>query len=78
GPEKVARKFGHVVIFMDIRKTDRGKYSTRFIPLEDNPRQTKPNDITRLHVQTLEEIIRRRPEFWLWSHRRWKHSRGNK
>ncbi len=78
GPEKVARKFGHAVIFMDVQKISRGKYSTRFIPLFDDPKNTQENEITRKHVQTLEEIIRRRPEYWLWSHRRWKHSRDKK
>ncbi len=75
GPEKIARKFGHVVVFMDIRKVGRGKYSTRFIPLFEHPGETSPNEITRAHVRTLESILHERPEYWLWSHRRWKHSR---
>ena len=27
---------------------------------------------TRRCMQALEEIIRERPEFWLWGHKRWK------
>lgn len=32
-------------------------------------------ELTRRHTQKLEEAIRRRPELWVWQHRRWKHTR---
>ncbi|MCC7502608.1 MAG: hypothetical protein IT229_08775, partial [Flavobacteriales bacterium] len=31
--------------------------------------------ISELHTRRLEQDIRRRPEIWLWTHRRWKHRR---
>ncbi|WP_448634902.1 hypothetical protein [Pedobacter panaciterrae] len=34
---------------------------------------TEEFEITRLHTQFLEEIIKDEPAYWLWSHRRWKH-----
>lgn len=77
GPEKIARKFGHVVVFMDILKTARGRYKVKFTPLFEEPEKTAPEEITKAHVKALEKTIREKPEFWLWSHRRWKHSRRN-
>ena len=37
--------------------------------------QTEENQITREYIKKLEAAIRKRPDNWLWSHRRWKHSR---
>jgi len=75
GPEKVARKFGHVVVFMNINKVKRGYYEAEFIPLFDDPKNTVENEITTAHVEMLEKFIKEKPEYWLWSHRRWKHKR---
>ena len=30
-------------------------------------------ELTRRHTALLESIIRKRPELWLWQHKRWKH-----
>jgi KDO2-lipid IV(A) lauroyltransferase len=75
GPEKIARKFGHAVVFMNIQKVKRGHYEVEFIPLFDDPKKTHENEITQKHVKVLENIIRKEPAYWLWSHRRWKHQR---
>ena len=77
GPEKIARKFNHAVVFMNIDKIKRGYYEAEFIPLFDNPAKTEELEITKKHVATLEHFIRKRPELWLWSHRRWKHQKDN-
>jgi len=75
GIEKIARKTGFPVFFMKVDKVARGYYEAEFILLEEEPAQTKPYEITRRHIRLLEEIIREKPELWLWSHRRWKHKR---
>jgi KDO2-lipid IV(A) lauroyltransferase len=75
GPEKIAKKFGHAVVFMNIKKAKRGYYEVEFIPMFDDPKSTAENEITIAHVKMLEDIIRKKPEYWLWSHRRWKHTR---
>lgn len=75
GAEKVASKFRQAVVFMDIQKVHRGFYEVEFTKLFDDASQTKAYEITRAHTKFLEEIIRKRPEYWLWSHKRWKHTR---
>lgn len=75
GPEKVASKFKLAVVFMDIQKISRGFYEVRFTKLFDDASQTGPYEVTKAHVKFLEDIIRKKPEYWLWSHRRWKHKR---
>ncbi|MDD2381171.1 MAG: hypothetical protein PHV35_05675, partial [Mariniphaga sp.] len=50
-------------------------YVARFIPLVENPSEVDPNEILLAYVRKMEEIIRQEPEYYLWAHRRWKHSR---
>lgn len=75
GPEKVASRFQQAVVFMDIQKVSRGYYEVEFTKLFDDASQTGEFEVTRAHTRFLEEIIRKRPEHWLWSHKRWKHKR---
>jgi KDO2-lipid IV(A) lauroyltransferase len=74
GAEQIAVKLNMAVVFFDIRKVARGKYELHFELLCDNPRALPTGAITELHVRALERAIRREPAYWLWSHRRWKHS----
>jgi KDO2-lipid IV(A) lauroyltransferase len=75
GPEKVASRLKQAVVFMDIQKVRRGYYEVEFTKLFDDASQTKEFEVTKTHVKFLEDIIRKRPEYWLWSHKRWKHTR---
>jgi KDO2-lipid IV(A) lauroyltransferase len=74
GTEKLARKFDAAVVFLKNRKVRRGRYETEVELVCENPGELEPYEITNRHVKILEEMIRESPEFWLWSHRRWKHS----
>jgi KDO2-lipid IV(A) lauroyltransferase len=60
-------------MFVHISKVKRGFYHAQVIPLNLSPRQTDPKEISRQYMQKLETIIRQKPEYWLWSHKRWKH-----
>ena len=75
GPEKIASRFKQAVVFMDIQKVCRGYYEVEFTKLFDDASQTREFEVTKTHTQFLEDIIRKRPEHWLWSHKRWKHQR---
>lgn len=75
GTEKIARKLGQPVLFVNIRKVKRGYYQAEFYDLCPDPAATAPGEITRNAMQMLEKFIRENPEYWLWSHRRWKYSR---
>ena len=75
GAEIMAAKFKHAVVFMDIQKVRRGYYEVEFTKLFDDASATKKYEVTKAHTRFLEEIIRKRPELWLWSHKRWKHRR---
>lgn len=72
GIEKLTKVVNSVVVFYRIDLVKRGHYKYTFIPLVEEPEKTKPYEITEIHVKYLEELIREKPEYWLWSHRRWK------
>ena len=75
GPEKYAKEYNFIPVFAFIKKLKRGHYETEFVVMNENPRATEYGEITRQHTEMLEREIREAPEFWLWTHRRWKRKR---
>jgi len=73
GPEKLAKKYDYVVLFGHSKKVKRGVYEVEFSLVTETPQQTDNEFITDKYSSILEEIIKKKPEFWLWSHKRWKH-----
>jgi KDO2-lipid IV(A) lauroyltransferase len=72
GPEKYARLHNLPVVFVFPQKVKRGYYKVRFSMLVEDPSKTAPGEIIRLYMNALEKIIQEAPEYYLWSHRRWK------
>ncbi len=72
-PAKIAIKTIQPVIMHHTRKISRGRYEVMHYKLVDNPSDFSPEEIMMIYVRKLEEIIQAEPEYWLWSHRRWKH-----
>ncbi|MFT4772261.1 MAG: KDO2-lipid IV(A) lauroyltransferase [Cryomorphaceae bacterium] len=75
GAEQIAKKLDMAVVFFDIKKVNRGCYEIEFKLLSEKPKNEEPYIITEKHVKALEKRINAEPEWWLWSHRRWKHKR---
>jgi KDO2-lipid IV(A) lauroyltransferase len=73
GPEMVARRYNNLVYFGEIIKLKRGFYEIKLKLAFENPRETNEGVITEAYVRHLEDSIKRQPENWVWSHRRWKH-----
>lgn len=72
GTERFALQYNYPVVFIRIDKVKRGYYQGVLEVLAENPIYLKKGEITELHTKTLENIIKEKPEFWLWSHKRWK------
>ena len=75
GAEKIAVKYKMAVIFFNLQKVKRGYYRLKVELLTDDPGSLREHEITEMHVKRLEELIKEKPECWIWSHRRWKHKR---
>ena len=72
GTERISKVLDMVVVFGDVKKTSRGNYSMEYVLLCENPKETKSGEISQLHVRHLEKMIQENPQYWLWTHRRWK------
>ncbi|HEY1061903.1 MAG TPA: lysophospholipid acyltransferase family protein [Daejeonella sp.] len=77
GVEKIALKLKNPIVYFSINRIKRGYYECVIKSLIDNPEQTKDHEITEAHTRELEKNIRFQPEYWLWSHKRWKFSPEN-
>jgi KDO2-lipid IV(A) lauroyltransferase len=78
GVEVLAKRYNTAVMYYEIRRVKRGYYEVDVTLITENAAETAEMEITNAHVRLLEETIRRNPQYWLWSHRRWKHKRTEK
>lgn len=72
GPEKMARRAGAAVVYAAVQKVKRGHYYVQLQVITEDAATLKPAEITVRYVSLLENELRRQPENWLWTHRRWK------
>ena len=75
GTEKYAKEYNYPVLFGAITKVKRGYYTFRFAEVENNPVDSPYGFITEKTTQLLEQQILEAPQYWLWTHRRWKHKK---
>ncbi len=75
GTERIARKVKHAVFYLDVRRIRRGYYEAEFRLITREPQQMPEYRLTDVYYEMLEASIRRAPEFWLWSHKRWARTR---
>lgn len=75
GTEKFAKDFDAVVVFANIYKVKRGFYELDYTVITEQPNKEDTGFISKRHTQMLESVIEKQPEYWLWSHKRWKHKR---
>lgn len=80
GAEKLAKRFGSPVLFLDVQRTRRGHYTLTFETISDGSPSpagaaAEQGFITEAFARKLEASIRRSPANYLWTHKRWKHKR---
>ncbi|MBQ9164376.1 MAG: lysophospholipid acyltransferase family protein [Bacteroidaceae bacterium] len=75
GGERIMRMMDNAVFYVDMRRTKRGHYVANFIPITLHAKQTDEFFIVRQFFSMLEQSIRREPQFYLWTHNRWKRTR---
>ena len=68
----MASKTNAIVLYTSIKKINRGYYEINFETITENANQETANTIAEKYVRLLEKDIQDKPEYWLWSHRRWK------
>ena len=72
GSVGVACKLSHSVMYMKMKRVERGRYEMTLIPICRNASEMTPEDIMRRYYDLLQEEIDETPANWLWTHKRWK------
>ena len=75
GIEKIASKYDMAVVFFNFQKIRRGYYNLTVELLFERAAGLPEYKVTETHVKRLEELIRENPEYWIWTHRRWKYKK---
>lgn len=75
GAEKIGAKLNMAAVFLHVIKVRRGYYECETELFSNNIANHPENFITTKYAEIVEKEIRDKPEFWIWSHRRWKHKR---
>lgn len=73
GAETMARKMDLAVVFLKVSQVKRGYYKAELIPITTSGASTDKNEITDQFLRLTEQQIREKPEYYLWTHKRWKH-----
>ena len=60
---------------LKVKKTKRGYYEASFEILSENKNEIPNYEITDQFLKLVEQQIYEAPEYYLWTHKRWKHRR---
>jgi KDO2-lipid IV(A) lauroyltransferase len=77
GAEMLAKKCDLAVCYFKVEKIKRGYYKATYVPLAENPNDFKDYEITDLFFKEVEKQLHEAPEYYLWTHKRWKHRGKN-
>jgi KDO2-lipid IV(A) lauroyltransferase len=72
GGERMAQQYGMPVYFLRVEKIKRGFYRAHFDKITPDASKEPKWMVTDSFFQKLEQQIRLQPEYYLWSHKRWK------
>jgi KDO2-lipid IV(A) lauroyltransferase len=76
GAERIARKMNDVVYYVKMSRPRRGYYDMEYILLSDDPVSLPAGELTRRFFKMLEASVREAPEYYLWTHNRWKRTKA--
>jgi KDO2-lipid IV(A) lauroyltransferase len=73
GAEMLAKKLDMNIVFIRVKKIKRGFYEATLVPLVENPRDYPDYEISSIFLREVEKLILEAPEYYFWTHKRWKH-----
>ncbi len=73
GAEMLAKKYNYPVLYFNTERVKRGYYVSNIEVLAYDPNEFKDWEITDIFLDKLEKQIRNKPEFYFWTHKRFKH-----
>lgn len=73
GAEILSKKYNFAVVNMTVTKIKRGYYEADFTLITEDASSYDNFEITDKYLKITEAHIKTQPEFYLWSHKRFKH-----
>lgn len=73
GPELLSKKYNLNVVFAKVKKVKRGYYEVTLIPITDDAKSLPNYEIIHRYIKEVEKQIYEAPEYYFWTHKRWKH-----
>ncbi|MDO6759590.1 lysophospholipid acyltransferase family protein [Tamlana sp. 2_MG-2023] len=73
GAERLAKKLDLAIAYLKITKVKRGHYEAEIMMLSENPKESPDYELTDMFLREVEKQIYEAPEFYFWTHKRWKH-----
>ncbi len=73
GAEYLCKKFKLPVLYLKVEKVKRGYYQGTFTVLTEKPETLPDYNITDAYFEQVENAISEAPEYYFWTHKRWKH-----
>jgi len=73
GAELLCKRLDLPAVFLKVKKLKRGYYQGTFEVLTENPKSMEDYQLTDKFMEMVEDQIREAPEYYLWTHKRYKH-----
>ncbi|MDY3352144.1 lysophospholipid acyltransferase family protein [Riemerella anatipestifer] len=73
GYDKLSTKMDLIFIYCEMKKVKRGFYQVNYYRIYPDGERFQPYEVVNKFHKMLETTIKKRPDNWLWSHRRWKY-----
>uniref|UniRef100_UPI00356546A2 lysophospholipid acyltransferase family protein n=1 Tax=Lutibacter sp. TaxID=1925666 RepID=UPI00356546A2 len=73
GAEMLAKRFDMNMVFMEVKKIKRGYYETTFSLITNDAKKYPDYALTDIYLDKVEQQIRSNPQYYFWTHRRFKH-----
>ncbi len=72
GTERLAKQGDFSCVYLDISRPKRGYYDINIVPMTEESDKYADFEITEMYIRMFEKTIMRNPQYWLWTHNRWK------
>ncbi|MEY8779842.1 lysophospholipid acyltransferase family protein [Allomuricauda sp. XS_ASV26] len=73
GAEMLCKKLDLPAVYLKVSKEKRGHYSGTFSLITEKPKEMEEFALTKAFLALVEESINEAPEYYFWTHKRWKH-----
>jgi len=75
GTERIGKQVDALIYYADVKRIKRGYYHCEFKQLADNAKSVPDYGLTDMYMRNLEQMITAVPQYWLWTHNRWKRTK---